>query len=361
MKRQRDRTRRLQVYTSTQLQRLKWKITNQTADWTQTFHNLEETVQCINQNFDIENQCQYTHDETIGSLKQNSVKHSRKPVRVVKVKKRKPTPIQVTIDPFAISSADPTARRPSGTSLAFHRQGNALKVIPLVEKRILENNAKKGILNSENTDEIQLKDSSSNRQPRNVPIYRNLGKVTFQEDGSINIRLVDPESEPSSKNHVMNKDSSVNAEIKDTKKESPDRLSNLYDTAGNSDADATPVKNKVTDLKAWTYDDLMELGHKLSGWMKDQISNTKVKGKICTHTNTNTHTHTHTHTAYNTSQYISECCDIDRWTQRLRPVQLIYPTNNDVPLSVFCHEDWILIQRNEVGITSHLYIVHNYF
>ena len=240
------------------------------------FQNFEETVQCINQKFERENQCLKTSEETIGSYEQKFVKDSRRPVRVVKVKKRR-QPLQVTVDPFAVSSEDATTKRPRRTLLAFHRQGSALKVIPLVEKEILENKAKKGILSKDNTDGIQLKDTS-NRQPRDVPISGNLGRVTFRGDGNINIRLVDAESQQSNINHVMNKDSSIPNGASDSKPsgQSQDKPNEPHDPAGSSHVETE--ETKVTDLKLWTYDNLMDLGQILSHWMADQIVNSP-KGK----------------------------------------------------------------------------------
>ena len=41
------------------------------------------------------------------------------------------------------------------------------------------------------------------------------------------------------------------------------------------------------------------------------------------------------------------CNEIDRWSQRIKPIQTVYPMDQ-ITLSVFCQEDWILIQRNKV-------------
>ncbi len=52
------------------------------------------------------------------------------------------------------------------------------------------------------------------------------------------------------------------------------------------------------------------------------------------------------------SPLYSDCSEIDRWTQRQTPVQQICPLGPEAPMTVFCHEDWILIQRNEVGMKA---------
>ena len=282
MRRQRDRTRRLQAFTSTQLQRLKWKTDNHTQDWTQMVRNLEETIMCINQKFDDDggDNCQLDNADLFEETLQ---KHSKKPMRLLKVKKRRPSSMQVTTDSSTLGNTDVSTNRPVRQTLAFHRQGNTLKVIPLVEKKILQNKVKRGVLSNDPGEGLEISDTSSKESEHiNLEqLSRSLGRVTFQDDGSINIRLVDVEQDQSNTDHVMvriDKDVVTPAESGDSKQNAGDRSNDVYDPAGSSRADSDVHEDDVHELKLWTYDDLWRIAHRLSQWMRSK--NEQPRGKL---------------------------------------------------------------------------------
>ena len=287
MRRQRDRTRRLQAFSSTQLQRLKWKMGNHTQDWDQMVRNLEETIMCINPKFDDDSDanCQFTQLHNVDLFDETLQKHSRKPMRAVKVKKRRPTSMEVTIDPSSLGNSNVSTRRPVRRSLAFHRRGNTLKVIPLVEKRILEDKVKRGVLSNDHDGGLEIRDTSS-KESRSInleKLSRSLGRGTFQDDGSINIRLVDAEHDQSNTDHVMlrtDKDAATLAESSDPKQDAGDKSGDADHPAGSSRADSGAHKDDIQELKLWTYDDLMKIAQRLSHWMKDRITNNQPRGQL---------------------------------------------------------------------------------
>ena len=118
---------------------------------------------CINQKFDddMDDNCHFTKLDNVDSFDETLQKHSTKPMRVVKVKKRRPTSMQVTTDPSSLGNSDVSTSRPVRQPLAFHRQGNTLKVIPLVEKKILQNKVKRGVMSNAHSEGLEIRDTSS--------------------------------------------------------------------------------------------------------------------------------------------------------------------------------------------------------
>ena len=199
--------------------------------------------------------------------------HQNRPVRVVKVKKKRP---KVTAHIPDEQPAVPL-QRPTRQSLAFHRDGNNLKVIPLVEKRILQNKVKRGVFEHDEQNVLEIKDTSKDKM-KNIDLKklsRGLGRVTFEHDGSINIRLVDTESDPRNPDHNVLEADSDTTDNNNHDTNTNDNNSDLYDSAGNSRAD---LDDNTQQLKLWTYDDLVLLGEKLTMWMRGKAYNKQPKG-----------------------------------------------------------------------------------
>ena len=196
------------------------------------------------------------------------------------------------MNPFNKIQKDVTKRMHSRTSLAFHREGNTLKVIPFLEQKSLEN---KGTLSSTNDDELKSNsDEDGMRMPynsdtalANILLPRKLERVAFQEDGSINIKLVDAKSELSNINHVMVKkhtDTIANGKSLDIRGNLTGNLGDLYDLAGSSHpgSEAYTENSEVRELKLWTYEDLVQLGQNLLFWMANDIRNQMPRGNVHT-------------------------------------------------------------------------------
>ena len=94
---------------------------------------------------------------------------------------------------------------------------------------------------------------------------------------------MDVEHDKSNTDHIIarkDKDTATPAESSDSKQEAGDKSSDVYDPAGSSGADSDFHEDDVQELKLWTYDDLMEIGRRLSQWMKDKITNEQPRGNL---------------------------------------------------------------------------------
>ncbi len=212
----------------------------------------------------------------------------KKAVRVVRLKRRKPVPQDKT-DPEKRDDSEVTTKRPTGTSLAFHRQGGRLRVVPLVEKRILEKERgrkiRRGILLNDGQANVGLRTKGeSEQQKTSHPRNRNFGKVTFREDGSINIKLLDSDSERQIDHVIESKPKREARKPEETDASTPEGARNeLFDPAGTSGTESSAADGGASELKLWTYEDLLILAQRLSQWIQDGLHSQKPTGerKLC--------------------------------------------------------------------------------
>ncbi len=223
----------------------------------------------MTRNLDQNGQCQ-----AVGQFGRQAGEAVKPPVRVVRVRKRKRRPKSRTVIPSE-SSDQNKAKRPNGTSLAFHGQGHRLQAVPLVEKKTKDEKFERLTFLSDGTADAKLTESAESETA--TPQF---GKVTFEEDGSINIKLVDSQPKQNIDHLIEGGEADKRQPVKREASDPGAAISALADPAGSShqEDDSDHSDTLALHVQRSVNHDLANLGKTISLRIVDKLQLHQPKG-----------------------------------------------------------------------------------